>query len=417
MSWHAMDTLRFKTPIVARLFAALILVLAVVPARVWARGPTWTVDEAVGHALANPEIEAVLAAEIDAARAEVDEATVRPTPSLGVEHEHVFGSARVGYVQTTAIVRQTFDVTPWRRRLRETVPHREAALRAQTEQWSLEVATAVRLAFFQVRYHEDRIAAIDGWIVRLEQSVAAIDKRRERGDASPYEVRRVQRELEIAGARRAQEQARLAEAWAALGAWTPWESQPSLTGELTPNDVPVGGIDTLPRLVQLEQRELALDAELDVWGAPFGRDWSFGAAYRFARQGGDDGHGFMLTLSIPLTLWNTDRPRVQRLRAEHARVEGELRFARTLAEQAEDAARKRLQAALEALGQLPATERDAELSQLAETAYGAGEGTLLELLDAYESEVELRLARIDLQWEARRAAIDLQRRLGIGAER
>ena len=95
-------------------------------------------------------------------------------------------------------------------------------------------------------------------------------------------------------------------------------------------------------------------------------------------------------------------------RAEHERVGGELRFARTLAEQAEQATRKRYQASLDALGELPPAERDAELSQLAESAYGAGEGTLLELLDAYESEADLRLARIDLQWEARRAAIELQ---------
>jgi cobalt-zinc-cadmium efflux system outer membrane protein len=413
-----MDTLRFKTPIVARLFAALILLFTVaVPDRASARGPSWTIDEAVDQALANPEIEAVLAAEIDAARAEIDEATVRQTPFLGIDHEHVIGSARVGYIQTTAMIRQTFDFTPWRRRLQASVPHREAALRAETEQWSLEVATAVRLAFYQVRYHEERITAIDAWIARLAQGVSAIDKRREGGDASPYEVRRVERELEIAVAQRAQEQSRLAGAWADLGAWTPWEAQPSLTGALTPNDVPAGELDALPQIVQLEQRELALDAELDVWGRPFGREWTFGAAARYAHQGGDNGYGFMLTLSVPLTFWNTDRPRVDRLRAEHERVEGELRFARTLAEQAEQATRERVKAAFDALGELPAAERDAELSQLAEAAYGAGEGSLLELLDAYESEAELRLARIDLQWEARRAAIELQRRLGIGADR
>jgi cobalt-zinc-cadmium efflux system outer membrane protein len=413
-----MDTLRLKIPIVARLFAALVFVLTVaVPERASAQGPAWTVDEAVDRALENPEIEAVLAASLEAARAEVDEATVRRVPSLNIDHEHVIGSARVGYIQTTAMIRQTFDFTPWRRRLQDSVPHREAALRAENAQWSLEVATAVRLAFYQVRYHEERIAAIDAWIARLEQGVEAIDKRRAGGDASPYEVRRVERELEIAVARRAQEQARLAQAWADLGAWTPWEAQPSLTGALTPSDVPAGDVATLPKIVQLEQRELALDAELDVWGRPFGREWTFGAAARYARQGGDNGYGFMLTLSVPLTFWNTDRPRVQRLRAEHERVEGELRFARTLAEQAEQATRKRYQAALDALGSLPAAEHDAELSHLAEAAFGAGEGTLLELLDAHESEAELRLARIDLQWEARRAAIDLQRQLGIGVAR
>jgi cobalt-zinc-cadmium efflux system outer membrane protein len=131
--------------------------------------------------------------------------------------------------------------------------------------------------------------------------------------------------------------------------------------------------------------------------------------------GTDNGQGFMATLSLPLSLWNTDKPRKQRIEADRKRVEGELRFARTLAEQAAAAARQRLRDALDALGRLPAPERDTELSGLAESAYAAGEATLLELLDAYESEVELQLSRIDLQWEARRAELELQRRLGIGA--
>jgi cobalt-zinc-cadmium efflux system outer membrane protein len=411
-----MDTLCSQTPIVARLFAALVLVFAaVLPGWASAREPSWTEDEAVARALANPEIEVVLEAEIEAARAEVDESTVRPTPSLGIDHEQVFGGVPVGYVQTTAMVRQQFDFTPWRRHLRETVPHRESALRAETDQWRLEVATAVRLAFYQVRYHEERIAALDGWIARLEPSIEAIRKRSERGDASAYDVRRVERDLEIAIAKRSQEQAYLAEAWAALSAWAPWDAQPSLTGELTPTDTMKDEVATLPRIVQLEQRELVLGAELDAWGKPFGRGWTIGVAYRWAQVGGRNGHGFMVSLSVPLTFWNTDRPRVERLRAERERIEGELRLTQTLAHQAEHGARQRLQDTLDALEQLPAAERDAELSQMAETAYGAGEATLLELLDSYESEVELGLARIDLQWAARRAAIELQRRLGIGA--
>jgi cobalt-zinc-cadmium efflux system outer membrane protein len=405
-----------KTPIVARLFTALLWVVVAVQSQpASARGPSWTADDAVAQALANPEIEGVLEAELQATRAAIDEAVVRPTPSLSIDHEQVFGGPPAGYLQTTAMVRQTFDFTPWRRELRETVPHRESALRAQTDQWRLEVATAVRVAFYQIRHHEERIEAIDGWIARLERGVADIDKRRERGDASSYEVRRIEREIEIAVARRAQEQSRLAEAWAALAIWTPWAAQPSLQGELPPGAATTAQLSTLPRLEQLEQQQLALDAELDAWGVPFGRGWTFGAAYRFARVGTDNGQGFMVTLSLPLSFWNTDKPRMERLDAERTRVESELRFARTLAEQAADASRRRLRDALDALARLPTPERDAELSNLAESAYAAGEAALVELLDAYESEVDLQLSRIDLQWEARRAAIELQRRLGIGA--
>ena len=41
-------------------------------------------------------------------------------------------------------------------------------------------------------------------------------------------------------------------------------------------------------------------------------------------------------------------------------------------------------------------------------------GVARDLIDAYESEAELGLARVDLQWEARLAAIALDHSLGRG---
>ena len=197
----------------------------------------------------------------------------------------------------------------------------------------------------------------------------------------------------------------------------PMDARPQLSGALPPSGTVEGDALHTPTITALEQRERVLAAELDVWGVPFARGWSLAAGYRFASQGGAVGHGFMVSLGVPLTLWNTDRPRLERLEAEHRQVEAELALARTLAEQATAGTRERLDATLDALAELSPAERDAELSGLAEAAYAAGEATLLELLDAHASEAELRLARIDLQWEARRAAIELQRRLGIGASR
>jgi cobalt-zinc-cadmium efflux system outer membrane protein len=402
-----------KTPSIGRLFA--VAALLAVPWRAAAQEEgAWTADEAVRRALANPEVQGILDGRIRSARAEVEARTVFPTPTLGASHEQVLGDEQVGYLESTILVEQQFDLSSWRSRLRETVPHRERALRAESDEWRLDVATSVRGAFFEVRYREERLRTIDAWIDRLGQGAAAIRARQERGDAAPYDVRRVEREIETARAQRAREEALLAEAWASLGSWSPWSSPPTLTGTLTPDAPDPASETTLPALARLQHLDLALSAEAEAWGGPFWRGWTVGAGYRFAQVGPESGHGFVVSLSVPLAFWNNDLPEIERLRAEQARVGSELRLGRTLAERAEAAARQRLERALAALSQLAPAERDAELTRLAEAAYAAGEATLTELLDAYDSEAELALARVDLQWEARRAAIELDRRRGIG---
>lgn len=376
----------------------------------------WTVEDAVAHALSNPAVEARLEAQIAGTRAAVAEETAIDTPSLEVAHEQVFGDDNIAMYQITASVEQTFDLSGWRRQLRRATPHREAALRAQRDQYRLEVASAVRRAFFEVRLHEERIVVMDRWIERLQTGVEAIGQRRESGDASPYDELRVSRELDLARARKAAEESARAEAWSQLRGWLPIDVEsPTLNGSLTPEQPEDADAYRVPRVAELEALELSLETESGAWGSPFWRGWTLGGGYRFAQQMGSRGHGFVVSLSVPLSFWNTDAPRVERLEAELSAVRSELRLEQTLSQQLEDAARERVERCLTALSQVPAPEGDARLSLMASTAYSAGEGTLTEMLDAYGSETELQLARIELQWEARRASIELQQRRGTGA--
>jgi cobalt-zinc-cadmium efflux system outer membrane protein len=48
-----------------------------------------------------------------------------------------------------------------------------------------------------------------------------------------------------------------------------------------------------------------------------------------------------------------------------------------------------------------------DLSRTAETAYRAGEGGILELLDAYRTELDAELAALELELRARLARIEL----------
>lgn len=406
--------MRRKNPSIGRLFVLLAWVAS--PAGAATQEGAWTADEAVRRALANPHVQGILDSHIRGMKAEIEAATARPTPALTAAHEQVLGDERVGYRESTVAIQQQLDLSGWRGRLRGALPHRERALRAESAERRLDVATSVRTAFFEVRYREERLRALDAWIGRLQGGVAATQARQRRGDVAPWEVRRVQRELETAHARRAREEALLAESWAGLASWSPWTSRPTLSGDLTP-DAAVPPPQPLPRLARLQHLGLGLAAEAEAWGAPWWRGWTVGAGYRFARVGSATGHGFVVSMSIPLALWNNDLSEIERLKAEQARIGSELRLGWALAERAENAGRERLERVTLALARVPTRASDAELTRLAEAAYAAGEATLTELLDAYGSETELALSHIDLQWEARRAAIELDRRRGLGVPR
>ena len=57
-----------------------------------------------------------------------------------------------------------------------------------------------------------------------------------------------------------------------------------------------------------------------------------------------------------------------------------------------------------------------ELVRIAETAYRAGESTVLELLDAYKGALEAETTALDLEWKARDARIELDQLTGSRPE-
>ena len=262
-----------------------------------AAGPQ-TAEDSVRRALDHPSVKDVMDARIRAVRAEIREHTTFPVPSFALEHEQVLDE-----LEFAAVVEQAFDLSGWRGRLAEAGPYRESALRSELDVWRLDVAVAVRTAFYSVRYREERVRLLDAWIARLEKGLTTIEARRKRGDATTYSVRRIERELEIGKAQRATEASALAEAWGELEAWTHWDTRPPLKGDLEPaaaSDAPSPKTtDALPQLLRLQHLELALDAEIDAWGSPFWRGWTVGAGYRYVESGAETGHGFLVSLSIP----------------------------------------------------------------------------------------------------------------------
>ncbi len=418
-----------KTPIYHRTFVIhVVLAMGLVATSVSAQETTaiedqetLTVEDAVSIAIHRPEADALVQQRIAVERARLAASTTRANPRLGLHHERIVGAPAVADSETSLTLEQSFDLTDWRGRLAAALPHREAAARAEMDGWRLDVAQGVRAAFYAVRYREARVVVLRAWIVRLQAGVEAASAREEAGDVSGYDVRRVQRELGVAQAALASEHAALGQAWSDFETWVPGSERPTLVGDLAPVvDVVATPVQRLPDLVRLESLAAASAAESEAWRAPFLRDWSVEGGYRLAQAGGapgggsELGHGFSVGLSIPLILRNPDRARVALLAAESDALHAELQWARSIAEQAATAGQARLADAVTALASLPAPDDDRGLTHMAEVAYRAGEASLTELLDAYESESELQLSRLELEWEARQAAIELERFQGLG---
>jgi cobalt-zinc-cadmium efflux system outer membrane protein len=373
---------------------------------------TWSVDDAIAAAHASAPLDVLLGAQLVVASAELEAALVRPTPSLGIQHETLLGDRSTRDGETTVSLRHPFDVSSWRDDLRATLPYEQAALREDVRGQRVVLESQVNTAFFEVRHREERIAAIDQWMERLQTGVDAAVAREDAGDASEYDVRRVRRELQIAAAMRAAETSSLAESWAGLATLAPHLARPTLVGVLSPPAPIDAALDNLPALLRLDALAAARDAEAAAWGSPGLRDWELGAGYRLANRPGALAHGFTVELSIPLPTRNTDAARIDALHAQASAFRAERLVTETLASNASRAARVRVEQVLEALHRMPDSSEELELTRMAEVAYAAGEASLTELLDAYGSETELLLARTDLEWEARRASIEAQLRQG-----
>lgn len=402
---------------VSRIFALLVLSAASVGAQDSELGRS--ADDAVATALQRANVEQRLAAEVAAVRAEIEGRTQWSVPELRLSRDQVFGDINVGSLEHSAEVEQTLDLSPWRRELRRSLRSREAALEADADAWRLDAAHAVRLAYFAVQYTERKAAVLRRWSDRLEQAHGALEARREQGDVSAFAVQRTAAALEVARQRLAAAEAEAAEARAELSGWTGWAAE-ALSETLVPSPVGAhaGGDAERPELQALAHRAAALSRSEAASSSAFWRNWRVAAGYRYTGVGDSSGHGVTISVALPLAFWNPNAAERDRLAAQRAALEGQLRLRRDEVTRQIAAAQARWQVAFEALQNRSADVDAADrLSSFARAAFEAGEASITELLDAYEGERELRLGRLEGEWEARRAALNLSWRLGLSVSR
>ncbi|KAB2919837.1 MAG: TolC family protein [Hyphomicrobiaceae bacterium] len=359
-----------------------------------------TVEAAVAEAAARAPAIVAAQAEVDAARARLGQARVRPNPELNVEVENLAGGGAEG-IETTVSLNQRLDLGG-RRRAR--VSAAEAALSAQELRLSIalaDLARDVRTSFATALAANARLDLAQANQQRAAELARISEELVAAGREPPLRALRARTALaQSEAALRAAEAEQLA-ARQSLGVLLggPVESTSLIDSEALSITAAVDPAETLEvRLAEAER--VAAEAGVAQERAAARLDPSVGVGVRHIAETGDK--ALVAGFSVPLPLFDRNRGNIAAaragVRAAEARREAALaQAAATIAN-----ARTALAAAdarVRAL-ETAAVPEAREALRLTELSYQAGRSSLLELLDAQEafatvqSElIEARLAR------------------------
>jgi outer membrane protein, heavy metal efflux system len=414
----------FKKPTHGRCFVVAFLPLLVaVPAGAQPGEPlALTEREAVARSLQRAPLTDAIEGRVAIEEGRGHAASSLPNPELSYTREQTFGEA--GTAEDYVLLSQVFDLGSRRALHAEAGEARARAASREGVALRVSVAADARLHFYETLYRQERVAALQDWVARIDQVLTIIRRREQQGDAATYERRRLERERAVASGRVDTERAALERARAQLKALLGPGSDLAatyVTGTLLPESDPAD----LPSLrAKAESRPdlLALDgyveaASLDQKAAS--RWW----VPDFRLQGGWKGidlgpegraDGFLLGGSLSLPLWNSSsglarvadgegRAARGRRALLESELDGELDGAR-----AESVGLRR--AAKEFREQT--TSASADLVRIVSAGYEGGELGLLELLDAYHGAADDALTALDMAHAARRARVELDRLTG-----
>jgi outer membrane protein, heavy metal efflux system len=370
--------------------------------------PTLSLDEALRRTTErNPGLAAQGYAE-RAAEALIEQAGLRPNPTLDVSLENFAGTGGVQGVrglESTVQASQTIERGGKRaKRVALAGREREAAANEFAVRRT-EVLSAAATAYIGVLAAQQRLALAAEPLKLARETVSAVDQRVKAAIASPAEAARARVALAAAQADYARAEAGLATARAALAAL--WGGRPAdvprvagllqIPAELPAADPYLVKLAEHPRLVLQQSVIAGRRASLELEQAQAVQDVTVGGGLRFLREGTDA--AFVAGVTVPLPVHNRNQGNIRAAReyltgAELAvrAVEVELRAAFTAAWQDLTAAHTAAQNLRREA--LPATE---EAYATVRHAYDQGQLPLIDVLDAQRALVGLRRELLDAE--------------------
>jgi cobalt-zinc-cadmium efflux system outer membrane protein len=350
------------------------------------------------------------------------DALVRPNPEFSYERESLDNAE--DEVAQKLTLSQRFDVSGRRAlHIQAGDRHLEAA-RYESENWRADTVKRIRERYYTALYQQKRRDAHAHMQNRIQLLNQALERRRGVGDVSAYDFQRASTEraalnVEVDNARVA-----FLSEWHRLGALLGSEVQAydALAGDLLPDRlIPqeqlAEALDRHPLLRRLREQgdAYALQRRAESRTLP---DFTLGLGLQreSSNQGSD--HGLVLTASMPLPLFD-------KRQGSQARFHGREMQARSEYQLERDDALARMHGLWLQVTQYRSSARTfhdeavagaAELIEIAQAYYRAGEIGILELLDAHRGALAAELTVLELEYKARLAHIELDYLTGGDAQ-
>jgi cobalt-zinc-cadmium efflux system outer membrane protein len=386
-----------------------------------AKSLTLTEREAVSSALSRPAWVDAETGRVAQAESIVTEASMLPNPVFSSSRDRL-GMIGGDITERSTEVSQTFDLSGRRMLRRGAATSRLDAERLDGQVRRLNAIAEVRRTFSETIHHNQIQIVMALWLSRTEHALIVTARLAKAGEVSGYDRRRLEREVQTAKARLAVAQTdatRSREILAALTGKNPDEVI-NLLGDLTPEAVPTidvfqTGLRHRADLASLLAQSEAFDREQQAAQRGWIPDVTLGIGQKTLDEPTRSGGGAIVSVSFAIPLFDRGVAAQQRnlAKAQTARAEYALAVSKAEAElrgvwnQAEE-----LRKAVETYRSNAADESH-NLSTIAEAAYHAGEAGLLELLDAYRTELDSATNELDLALRARLARINLEVLSGV----
>jgi outer membrane protein, heavy metal efflux system len=359
-----------------------------------------------------------LALNVDLARATALTEGLRPNGTLSLSRE-----AAAGVPETYLLYEQPLAITGRRDYLR-----RAALAAADSEGMGLrmqlhDLRVDVRLAFLDLLLAQEQLNVYGAEMGRLEETVEVIRKREKAGESSGYDRIRAEREVSLLEGDQGGVLARMERARGLLASFFS-ASQPP------PQTLRAAGVLALPLVPDLAslisrtesrgdiqaERQMAESAALSMEAArrKIYPEPVVSGGLKTPVVDNRREAGYVLSISVPLPFF--DRGKAEITRAEIARRAAQARAEAMTAEVqlrlrgAWEETQARIRAAQ--TYQKRAVMETQDLVRIARSAYEGGEVGILELLDAYRTQREVRLRMQDLIAAARQSAFELERLTG-----
>ena len=374
-----------------------------------------TEQQAITRALMRPAVVDMERQHLLAAESAVREASLWPNPVVSMDRDQT-RAATGNTTETTWKISQTLDVSGKRSLLREGAQKRVDAAHAEQGVNRQSMTTQVRQVFAEALAGEQTRKAMQAWQDRIAKASATVTRLAKSGEVSGYDKRRLERELQMAKAKRQQAEASLIRTRHQLAGLVAASDSAGLqaVGQLLPSPA-----TDLPWLIaQIPERAdvKLLGAQSDAYtreGRAAGRGWApdvtVGVGQKEVETTTGSEKGLALSFAVPLPLFDRGSPRAARLDAQSRAIQAEKSLRLTTAEADINGLWEQLhllQGAAVEFRQESLAESQV-LSRIAERAYRAGETGVLELLDAYRGELDAELTALDLELRARKARIEL----------